>query len=243
MLEFKAQPEDMAHFTYSKPPLDLIQLPQAFPEPRSVSIRPSELSDLPPGQAQSFPSSPTILNRSAFPRPSGDKANKRKRKKREDRKHFSKRALAGTNCSKVRKSDNEAGNRYCQAIDMSELARACSRSNPNIEQNAAPRNGSAGPWVTLKANNIATDVRQDGVEPSRWNKSSVNGSAILILDHSNAHFDDEMKYVGELITRVPKMSQEQIVEELSRYQYCLRASKETRGEADYMLFSERMDCT
>ncbi|KAF3007790.1 hypothetical protein E8E13_010363 [Curvularia kusanoi] len=188
-------------------------------------------------RVQDFPYPPTMLDASTLPLHTGGKASK---KKREDRKQFSKRALAGTNCSKVRKSDNEAGNRYCQAIDMGDLARACKQSNPNIEQNAAPRNGSAGPWVMLKANNIAADVRQDGVEPSRWNKSSVNGSAILILDHSNAHFDDEINYVGNFITRVPNMSHDQIAEELLRYQRCLRASKETRGEADYILFSERM---
>lgn len=178
-----------------------------------------------------------MLDSSALPVHTGGKASK---KKREDRKQFSKRALTGTNRAKVRKSDNEAGNRYCQAIDMGDLARACIQSNPNIEHTAAPRNGSAGPWTLLKSNNIAADVRQDGVEPSRWNKSSVSGSAILILDHSNAHFDDEINYIGQLLKRVPNMTHESIMEELTRYQQCLRAAKEHRGEADYILFSERM---
>ena len=206
-------------------------------EPQYGNSRPLDRLRLQAGHVPSFPYSAPMLDSSALPVHTGGKASK---KKREDRKQYSKRALTGTNRAKVRKSDNEAGNRYCQAIDMGDLARACIQSNPNIEHNAAPRNGSAGPWTLLKSNNIAIDVRQDGVEPSRWNKSSVSGSAILILDHSNAHFDDEINYVGQLLKRVPNMSHDSIMEELTRYQQCLRSAKEHRGESDYMLFSERM---
>ncbi|KAF3030369.1 hypothetical protein E8E12_000012, partial [Didymella heteroderae] len=117
-------------------------------------------------QAGQFPYTTPMHESTAVVSCPGAKASK---KKREDRKQYSKRAATGTMSSKVRKSDNEAGNRYCQALDQAELAQVCRQANPNIETTAAPRHGSPGAWIALKNNNIAWDVRQDGIEPSMWN--------------------------------------------------------------------------
>lgn len=189
------------------------------------------------GHIQTFPYTTPIQDAVATASHAGGKASK---KKREDRKQFSKRSIAGTTSSRVRKSDNEAGNRYCQALDQADLSRVCRAANTNIERTAAPRHGSDGAWVLLKTNNISSDVRQDGIEPSRWNKSSVNGSAILIIEHSNDLLDDTISQVGSLKKRCMGLSSEQMFEELDRYEQCLTAAKNTRGEADWKVASERM---
>lgn len=166
----------------------------------------------------------------------GGKASK---KKREDRKQFSKRAVTGMTSSRIRKSDNEAGNRYCQALDQADLSRVCREANPNIEQTAAPRHGSPGAWRLLKANNISSDVRQDGIEPSRWNKSCVNGSAILIIEHSNDLFDDVIAHSASVEERCKNIFPE-LAEEMARYRQCLTAARKTRGEADWEVATKRM---
>ncbi|KAL5113185.1 hypothetical protein ACEQ8H_008949 [Pleosporales sp. CAS-2024a] len=112
------------------------------------------------------------------------------------------------------------------AIQMSELARAYQESNPNIKE----------AWVTLGKNNIVKKIDQ----PSRWNKSSVNASAIRILNDSNVHFDDQMVYTEGLITRLTEMSRKDIKAELSRFKDCLRVCKETRSNKEYTRLSERM---
>ena len=169
----------------------------------------------------------------------GGKASK---KKRDDRKQYSKRAMAGTTSSRIRKSDNEAGNRYCQALDQAELARVCREANPNIEHTAAPRHGSSGPWVPLKANNIAQDVRQDGIEPSKWNKSSVNGSAIQIMGDSNGHIDDGISFRGHVLApeEWDKMTKEEIHKHLMQFHQHEIAARNTRGEAGWKPTSERI---
>ncbi|KAJ8108181.1 hypothetical protein OPT61_g8355 [Boeremia exigua] len=206
-------------------------------EPQYGASRPLDRLRLQAGHIQTFPYATPMHDSAAIASHTGGKASK---KKREDRKQYSKRAMAGTTSSRVRKSDNEAGNRYCQALDQADLSRVCQEANPSIEHTAAPRHGSTGSWILLKSNNIAGDVRQDGIEPSRWNKSSVNGSAILIIEHSNALIDDEVDYLGDLETRASSMSLKQIQEELAQRKQCLRAARNTRGEAEFKVATERM---
>lgn len=206
-------------------------------EPQYGGSRPLDRLRLQTGHV--FPyTTPTHASAAVVPH-TGGKASK---KKREDRKQYSKRASTGTISSKVQKSDNEAGNRYCQALDQAELAEVCRQANPNIENTAAPRHGSAGQWIALKNNNIAWDVRQDGIEPSMWNKSSVNGSAILQLRHSNEQFADTVNWMDDLIKRGSSMSAEQILEQVARHKQCLAAASTSRGEAHWKVASERMVC-
>lgn len=206
-------------------------------EPQYGGARPIDRLRMQAGHVQTFPYTSPAHDSSVSGSHTGGKASK---KKREDRKQYSKRATTGTNSSRVRKSDNEAGNRYCQAIDMAELAQVLRQSNSNIDHTAAPRNGNSAGWILLKANNIAGDVRQDGIEPSRWNKSSVNGSAILVLDQSNALLDDVARYFDGLQARASTLSPEQLIAESTRWAQTVRACKDSRGEADYRLFSERL---
>ncbi|KAH6639766.1 hypothetical protein C7974DRAFT_138475 [Boeremia exigua] len=202
-------------------------------EPQYGNCRSLDRLRLQAGHVQTFPYTTPTQDSAATASHAGGKAGKTKRV---DRKQYSKRAVTGTTSSRVRKSDNEAGNRYCQAIDQGDLARVCREANPNIEHTAAPRHGGQGPWVLLKSNNIASDVLQDGVEPSRWNKSSVNGSAILIIEHSSAQLDDEIKYLGGLQSRLPKELQGEIAQRIE----CLIAAKNTRGEAEFKVATEQM---
>jgi hypothetical protein len=119
------------------------------------------------GHVQSFPYNTPIHNSHPAELHTGGKASK---KKRDDRKQFSRRAAGGTTSSRIQKSDNEAGNRYCQALDQADLSRVCREANPNIENTAAPRHGGKVGWNLLKQNNINWDVKkEDGVEPSLWN--------------------------------------------------------------------------
>lgn len=189
------------------------------------------------GHVQPYPYTTPLHDSVAASPHTGGKASK---KKREDRKQFSKRAVTGTTSSRVRKSDNEAGNRYCQALDQADLSRVCREANVNIERTAAPRHGTPGAWVLLKTNNISSDVRQDGIEPSRWNKSSVNGSAILIIEHSNELLADAIGECDSLKDRCKSMSHDQIMEELGRFQQYLTAATNTRGEADWKVATDRM---
>ncbi|KAJ4994227.1 hypothetical protein SVAN01_00056 [Stagonosporopsis vannaccii] len=206
-------------------------------EPQYGVTRSLDRLRLQAGHIQTFPYATPMLDSVATASHTGGKASK---KKREDRKQFSKRAVAGTTSSRVRKSDNEAGNRYCQALDQADLSRVCREANGNIERTAAPRHGSPGAWVLLKTNNISSDVRQDGIEPSRWNKSSVNGSAILIIEHSNELLEDTIGYISSLEERCRGLSAEQFLQELGQYKQCLTAAKNTRGEADWKVPTERM---
>lgn len=203
-------------------------------EPQYGAARPLDRLRL---QAGHFPYTTPTHESTAVVTHTGGKASK---KKREDRKQYSKRAATGTISSKVQKSDNEAGNRYCQALDQAELAEVCRQANPNIENTAAPRHGGPGAWIALKNNNIAWDVRQDGIEPSMWNKSSVNGSAILQLRHSNEQFADSDSWMDMLIKQSSSLSKEQIVEQIIQYRQCQAAAVSTRGEAHWKTASQRM---
>ncbi|KAJ4378541.1 hypothetical protein N0V86_006247 [Didymella sp. IMI 355093] len=204
-------------------------------EPQYGAARPLDRLRLQAGHV--FPyTTPTHDSTTAVPH-TGGKASK---KKREDRKQYSKRAATGTISSKVQKSDNEAGNRYCQALDQAELAEVCRQANSNIENTAAPRHGGPGAWIALKNNNIAWDVRQDGIEPSMWNKSSVNGSAILQLRHSNEQFTDTAHFLDDMIKRWSSTSKEQLLEQIVQHKQCLIAAASTRGEAHWKTASERM---
>lgn len=203
-------------------------------EPQYGAARPLDRLRLQTGH---FPYTTSTHESTAVVAHTGGKASK---KKREDRKQYSKRAATGTMSSKVQKSDNEAGNRYCQALDQAELAQVCRQANPNIENTAAPRHGSPGAWVTLKNNNIAWDVRQDGIEPSMWNKSSVNGSAILQLRQSNEQFADSDGWMRRLLEQRGRISEDQIWEQIIQYHQCQEAAVSTRGEAHWKTASERM---
>ncbi|KAF3032296.1 hypothetical protein E8E12_002495 [Didymella heteroderae] len=204
-------------------------------EPQYGAARPLDRLRLQAGHV--FPYTTPTHESTAVASHTGGKASK---KKREDRKQYSKRAATGTISSKVQKSDNEAGNRYCQALDQAELAEVCRQANPNIENTAAPRHGGPGAWIALKNNNIAWDVRQDGIEPSMWNKSSVNGSAILQLRHSNEQFADTDNFLLELTKRWSSMSEKQRLEQIIQHRQCLAAAASTRGEAHWKTASERM---
>ena len=188
-------------------------------------------------QAGHFPYTTSTHESTAVVAHSGGKASK---KKRQDRKQYSKRAATGTMSSKIQKSDNEAGNRYSQALDQAELAQVCRQANPKIEITAAPRHGSPGAWVKLKNNNIAWDVRQEGIEPSIWNKSSVNGSAILQLRQSNEQFADSDGWMRMLVRQASSLSKEQIIEQINQYTQCQAAAVSTRGEAYWKPASERL---
>ncbi|KAF3047279.1 hypothetical protein E8E11_005700 [Didymella keratinophila] len=203
-------------------------------EPQYGAARPLDRLRL---QAGHFPYTTTTHESTAAVAHTGGKASK---KKREDRKRYSKRADTGTASSKVQKSDNEAGNRYMQALDQAELARVLREANPNIENTAAPRHGSSGGWTTLKNNNIAWDVRQDGIEPSLWNKSCINGSAIVQLRQSNEQFADSKSFFGMVLKQRGRISDDKIFEQIEQYMQCQAAAVSTRGEAHWKIASERM---
>lgn len=167
----------------------------------------------------------------------GGKASK---KKRDDRKQYSKRASIGTTSSRVQKSDNEAGNRYDQALDQAKTAEVCKQGNPRIEFTAAPRSSGKSGWTLLKQNNINWDVKEDGIQPSLWNKSCVNGSAILMIKHSNALHDDNASFLARILEQGMSVSQEQLLEQLAQYAMAYTAAKDTRGEADWLLPSQRL---
>ncbi|KAF3030312.1 hypothetical protein E8E12_001142, partial [Didymella heteroderae] len=88
-------------------------------------------------------------------------------------------------------------------------------------------------------NNIAWDVRQDGIEPSMWNKSSVNGSAILQLRHSIEQIADTDNFLLGLTKRWSSMSEEQRLKQIIQHRQCLAAAASTRGEAHWKTASER----
>lgn len=125
-------------------------------------------------------------------------------------------------------------------MHQAELVRVCQEANINIEETAAPQHGGLGGWIELKNNNIAWDVRQDGIEPSKWKKSSVNGSGILQLRHSNVQFADTSGWIEEMLERWSSTSKEQLYEELIQFQECQAAAVSTRGEADWKTGSKRM---
>ncbi|KAF3028303.1 hypothetical protein E8E12_000134 [Didymella heteroderae] len=163
-----------------------------------------------------------------------------RKKKREDRKQFSKRPHTGTVSSKVQKRDKEAGSRYMRALDQAELSVVCKEANPNIEKTAAPTHGCTGGWGPLKNNNIAWDVQQDGIEPSMWNKCCINRTAILQLRQSNEQFADSDTWMDTIIKQESSMPKEQIMEQMIQYRQCQAAAVSTRGEAHWKTASERM---
>ncbi|KAJ4317566.1 hypothetical protein N0V94_004859 [Neodidymelliopsis sp. IMI 364377] len=168
----------------------------------------------------------------------GGKASK---KKRDDRKQYSKRATTGTTSSRVQKSDNEAGNRYDQALDQAKLVEVCKQGNPRLETTAAPRSGDKFGWTPLKNNNVNWDVlKDDGIQPSLWNKACVNGSAILMIKHSNAQLDDSVNFLTRMREQATSMTKEQLLDQLAQFEQGLRAAKDTRGEADWQPASERL---
>lgn len=190
------------------------------------------------GHLQGFPYSAPSQDSQALALHTGGKASK---KKRDDRKQFSKRASTGTTCSRVQKSDNEAGNRYDQALDQAKLVKVCKEGNSRLEITAAPRNGGKVGWTPLKNNNVNWDVqKEDGIQPSMWNKSCVNGSAILMIRHSNAQLNDDVSFLTHLIEQGMNVPQEQLLEQVSLFREALIAAKDTRAEADWVPASGRI---
>ncbi|KAF2625454.1 hypothetical protein BU25DRAFT_492743 [Macroventuria anomochaeta] len=207
-------------------------------EPQYGGARPLDCLRMQAGHVETFPYTTPILDPTAATPHTGGKASK---KKRHDRKQYSKRAITGTTSSRVQKSDNEAGNRYCQALDQAEIAMVCRQGNPNIEITAAPRHGGKVGWTSLKNNNISWDVqKEDGIQPSLWNKADVNGSGILMLRQSNEQIDDDINFLGRLGEQAPSMSNKQLLEEVARFRQHLIAAKNTRGEAGWKSASQRM---
>jgi hypothetical protein len=207
-------------------------------EPQYGSSRSLDRLRMQAGHVQSFPyTSPVQDSRAATPH-TGGKASK---KKRDDRKQYSKRAATGNTSSRVQKSDNEAGNRYDQALDQAKLVEVCKQGNPRLETTAAPRSGGKFGWTPLKNNNVNWDVlKDDGIQPSLWNKACVNGSAILMIKHSNAQLDDTVCFLTRIRERGTDTTTEQLLEQLLQYEQSLRATKDTRGEADWLPASERL---
>lgn len=190
------------------------------------------------GHLQGFPyTTPAHESRPASPH-TGGKASK---KKRDDRKQYSRRASVGITSSKVQKSDNEAGNRFDQAIDQANIVLALKEGNSNIANTAAPRNGSnQSGWTSLKTNNVNWDVLKDaGIQPSLWNKSCVNGSAILVIRHSNAQLNDSISSLTRMCEQGATMTKEQLLEQLTQHVQALETAKDTRGEADWLPASQR----
>ncbi|KAJ4342824.1 hypothetical protein N0V95_006843 [Ascochyta clinopodiicola] len=190
------------------------------------------------GHLQGFPySTPAHESRPASPH-SGGKASK---KKRDDRKQYSRRASVGVTSSKVQKSDNEAGNRFDQAIDQANIVLALKEGNPNIATTAAPRNGSSQPgWTSLKTNNVNWDVLKDaGIQPSLWNKSCVNGSAILLIRHSNAQLNDSVAALTRIREQGAALTKEQLLEQLALHVQALESAMSSRGETDWVPASQR----
>lgn len=207
-------------------------------EPQYGGSRPLDRLRMQTGHVQAFPYTTPTHDSSATTPHTGGKASK---KKRDDRKQYSRRATTGTASSRVQKSDNEAGNRYCQALDQAETAQACKEGNPRIETTAAPRNGGKVGWTPLKNNNINWDVqKEDGIQPSLWNKSCVNGSAILMLKHSNVQFDDTVDFLTRMCEQGLSVSQERFLEQLVQFKQALLAAKTTRGEFDWQPASQRL---
>lgn len=206
-------------------------------EPHYGGSRPVDRLRMQTGHVQAFPYNASIHHPSAAEPHTGGKVSK---KKRDDRRQFSKRAAGGTTSSRIQKSDNEAGNRFCQAIDFALAAKVCREANPNIEHNAAPRYGGKKGWNLLKQNNINHDVREEGVEPSLWNKSCVNGSAIAIIDQSNQQLDDMLEFNKRLRELRSTMTSEQIWELQDQYMEALAQAKVTRGAADWQVASQRL---
>jgi hypothetical protein len=203
-------------------------------EPQFGAARPLNRLRL---QAGHFPYTTSTHESTAAVAHTGGKASK---KKREDRKRFSKRADTSTISTKIQKSDNEAGSRYIQALNQAELAVVLRQANPNIENTAAPTHGCTGGWRPLKNNNIAWDVRQDGIEPSMWNKCCINGSAILQLRQSNEQFADSDSFLGMLLNQRGRVSEDKIFEQIEQYRQRQAAAVSTRGEAHWKIASERM---
>ena len=207
-------------------------------EPHYGSSRSLDRLRMQAGHVQGFPYTTPTHDSQTVSSHTGGKASK---KKRDDRKQYSKRASTGTVSSRVQKSDNEAGNRYDQALDQAKLVEVCKQGNPHLETTAAPRNGDKFGWTPLKNNNVNWDVlKDDGIQPSLWNKACVNGSAILMIKHSNAQLDDTDRFFTRMSEQASNMTKEQILEQMMEYQLSHRAAKDSRGEADWRPASERL---
>lgn len=119
-------------------------------------------------------------------------AGKAARRKRTDRKHYSRLGNNNVKPEKASKEEGEAGRRYDHSFWFASLQNMLLGINPDFAQVAAQRHGKRKPgWTPLKCNNVSEDIKEgSGINPLAYNKSNIFESTYQVIGDSTAIIDD-----------------------------------------------------
>ncbi|KAH7401629.1 hypothetical protein BKA66DRAFT_436737 [Pyrenochaeta sp. MPI-SDFR-AT-0127] len=119
-------------------------------------------------------------------------AGKVSRRKRTDRKHYSRLGNNNAKPEKASKEEGEAGRRYDHSFWFASLQNMLLSINPDFAHVAAQGHGKRKPgWTPLKCNNVSEDVKEgSGINPLAYNKSNIFESTYQVIGDSTRIIDD-----------------------------------------------------
>ncbi|KAH9876091.1 hypothetical protein J1614_003970 [Plenodomus biglobosus] len=160
----------------------------------SRSTSPTSSLYLEPGYDSSSPVNRIAMHTAHFSpsQASTRPASKAVRRKRNDRKHFSRlRNEVNGALPKFTKEQGEAGRRYDHSVHLALLQRAGLDICPDLPQVAAQGKDQKPGWTPLKSNNRSEDVKETKDEngatllPLAYNKNNIFASTYQIIMDSN----------------------------------------------------------
>ncbi|KAF2848900.1 hypothetical protein T440DRAFT_427542 [Plenodomus tracheiphilus IPT5] len=182
----------------------------------SRSSSPTTNSFLEPGYDSSSPVNRIAMHTAHFSpaRVSSRPAPKAVRKKRTDRKNFSRlRNEINGAFPKFSKEEGEAGRRYDHSIYIAMLQRAMLKINPRLPEVANQGKYQKPGWTPLKSNNRCEDVKETLDEngeillPLAVNKNNIFASSHQVIADSNNVIDSTCAWHHNLEAEAQSLSQ------------------------------------
>lgn len=127
--------------------------------------------------------------------PETSEAAKITRRKRTDRRNFSRRNQDKVQTGKVTKDEGEAGRRYDHATLHAMMQHELLCVNKNLPRDAKQDGGKRKQgWTPLKSNNRSDDVLKDGYAPLSVNKENIYDSSCQVIHDSSDLLSSVSRY-------------------------------------------------